>query len=138
MVAVISRLRGQIKSDTESRLPLFPKIAVTHVALPGAAETRVLAHRPETPAVHCGLHAARERKLSRIAKLFIVIQIGNIKRRIETLDWFSGDAGKNILAFLFLTQRPIQDFFLPFVFGGFDFSKRVFVKHYSYPPVSCF
>ncbi len=86
MVGVISDLRGQVKGHGEPRLPLLEQVFVARVRFLGGPETRVLAHRPEPPAVHGGLYASRVREFARQTKLTTVIGIHLIKRRIYAVD----------------------------------------------------
>ena len=48
-------------------MPLLEQVAVAPVRLRGGAEPRVLAHRPEPPAVSAGVQAARERVAAGLA-----------------------------------------------------------------------
>ena len=61
MVRVVAHLGRQVEGDREAGLPLLEEVAEALVGLGRRAEAGVLAHRPEPPAVHRGLDAARER-----------------------------------------------------------------------------
>src|ERR1700680_5122636 len=52
MIGIHAHLRRKIKSDGKTRDALGQKIAVAPVAFLGRAESGVLAHGPEPPAIH--------------------------------------------------------------------------------------
>ena len=60
VVGIAPHLRRQIERHREARLALRQQIVVAAVRFRGGAEPGVLAHRPETRAVHVGLRSARE------------------------------------------------------------------------------
>ena len=69
VVGVAPHLRRQIERHREPGLPAGEQELVAAVRLVGGAEAGVLAHRPQPPAVHRRLHAARERELAREAEV---------------------------------------------------------------------
>jgi hypothetical protein len=60
------------------------EVAEALVRLLGSAEAGELAHRPELPAVHRRVDAARERIDARVAEVTLVIDL-DVLRRIEGL-----------------------------------------------------
>ncbi len=56
---------------------------VSFVRVERAPHPGELAHRPELPAVHRRIHAAREGKLARIAEVTVKIEIRQILRRVQ-------------------------------------------------------
>src|SRR5579859_2057256 len=56
-------------------------------------EAGILAHRPQARAIHCGLHAPRERKFARIAGLRVAIEVTHIffAEKIRYDDFRAGD-----------------------------------------------
>ena len=59
---------GRSKATAQTGLSRFEQQAKALVGRARRAEARVLAHRPETTAVHRGLHATREGKLAGIGR----------------------------------------------------------------------
>ena len=86
VVGVVAHLGGQVERHAEAGLPLPEEVAVAPVGLRRRAEARVLAHRPEAPAVHGGLDAARERVLAGKAEVAEIVEGGEVGRRVEGLD----------------------------------------------------
>jgi hypothetical protein len=60
IVGIESELRREIERDRDSSLALLQQPLVALIRFFGCPETAVLAHRPDAPAIHCRLHAARE------------------------------------------------------------------------------
>jgi hypothetical protein len=73
------------------------QVAEALVGLLGGAEARELPHRPQPPAVHARVHAARERILARIADLVVVI--GDVVRAVERPDRLAGEGGERDVTF---------------------------------------
>ena len=65
VVGVVADLRRQVEGHRQAGLPLLQQVTVARVGILGGGEAGVLAHRPEPPAVHRRLDAARERVLAR-------------------------------------------------------------------------
>ena len=80
VIGIVADLRRQVESHRKSRLPLLQQIAVALVRLLGAGVPGILAHRPEAPAEHRWLHAARKRIFAREAQLPGVIRLA-LRRR---------------------------------------------------------
>ena len=85
VVRIHSDLRRQIERHRKPRRPIRQQILVALVRLLGIAHARILPHGPQPPAVHRGLHPARERILPRIPNLTLVIRTFKIRRRIQRL-----------------------------------------------------
>ena len=75
VIGVVAHLRRQIERHAQSAHTLLQQVAIPPVRLGGRAKPGVLPHRPQPPAVHGGLDAARKGELTRIADLGIV-QVG--------------------------------------------------------------
>ena len=115
-IAIESHLRREVEGDTESGLSGVEQEAESLVGLARRAEARVLAHRPEPAAIHRGLHAARERKVSRVAELagFVELRVtGVIDGRDRDPAW----------------GEP---------FGGGGLRRRLAPRHYAAAPAACF
>ena len=69
MIGVHADLRGQIERDGKPGLALFEQIAIAAIRFGGAAEAGILPHGPEAAAIHGGIDAARERKLSGVVQV---------------------------------------------------------------------
>src|SRR5439155_23419970 len=73
------------------------------------AESGELAHRPESPAVHGGLHPARVRKLPGQTKVAHRIEIRDVLPRVQGIDRIVGDRRKPALPLRVpLRLRPID------------------------------
>jgi hypothetical protein len=75
LVAVIADLGGEIKRHREAGLTVLKQVAVARVALGGRGVARVLAHRPQAPAVHRRLHTPGEGILTGEAQAVRVIDL---------------------------------------------------------------
>ena len=65
MVGVVAHQRRHVKRRGKPRLAVVEQVAEALVGLLRRPEARELAHRPQPPAIHARVHAARERKLAR-------------------------------------------------------------------------
>ena len=66
-VGVVAHQRGHVEGRAEARLAVLEQVVEALVGLLGGAEAGELAHRPQPPAVHRRVDAARERRLAREA-----------------------------------------------------------------------
>jgi hypothetical protein len=73
-VGIDAHLRRQVERDGESCLPLVQQHAKARICLLRRPETGVLAHGPQPPAVHRGLHPASEGILARVAEVARVVE----------------------------------------------------------------
>src|SRR5664279_1153684 len=96
-VGIEAHLRGEIEGDREPGLSGGEQRAEARVRLARGAEARVLAHGPQPPAIHRGLHATRERKASRIVQVARVVD-RSIFRTVERFEWNAGGCGASIVA----------------------------------------
>ena len=71
VVGVVADLGGEVEGDGEAGLALVKEVTVALVRFFGGAEAGVLAHGPETPAVHRGLDAAGEGVLAGEAEVAV-------------------------------------------------------------------
>ena len=83
-VGVDAHLRRQVERDARARSARL-RAACRKRSLVSArrAEAGVLAHRPEPAAIHRRLHAARERKLARVAEIARVVQLRIVRDDIR-------------------------------------------------------
>ena len=116
VVGVVADLRRQVEGDGEAGLALREQELEALVGLLGGAEAGVLAHGPEAAAVHGRLDAAREGVLAGVAEVAVVVEVGDVERRVEALD---GDgAGAEVgLALGEALEGGLEDLGLP-AFGG--------------------
>ena len=63
-IGVVAHLGGQVEGDGEAGLALLEQVAEAFVGLGRGGEAGVLAHRPQSAAVHRRLHATREGELA--------------------------------------------------------------------------
>ena len=64
MIGVHANLRGQIERDGKALLSFAEQIPITLIGFGGAAKAGVLAHGPETAAVHSGINSAGVREFA--------------------------------------------------------------------------
>ena len=76
MVGVHAHLRGEIEGHRKSGGALRKQVAIALVAFFGGAEAGVLAHGPETAAIHVGIDAARVGELAGLADSHRSFMIG--------------------------------------------------------------
>ena len=88
VIGIVSDLGGQVEGHRKAGLALLEQVAVAVVGFFGAGITGILAHGPETPAVHGGLHAAGKGIFARKTKLFHIIRVGVRGGQ----DWRQGNA----------------------------------------------
>ncbi len=89
MVGVVAHQRRHVERRRQPRLAVLEQIAETLVGLLRRAKTGELAHRPQPPAIHRRVHAARERKLAREAD---PLRLREIVGRIQRLDRLSAQS----------------------------------------------
>ena len=76
VVRIDSHLRRQVEGDRQTSLAGIEQHLEAPVGLGRGPKAGILAHRPQAPAIHRGLNAARVRKPSRIAEVPVVVDIG--------------------------------------------------------------
>ena len=86
-IGVDAHLGGQVERHRQARLSLLQEQAEAGIGLVRRAEARVLPHRPQSSAIHAGLHAACVREAAGIAEVALVVQ------RRGTVDGIDGDSG---------------------------------------------
>ena len=79
VVRVAAHLRREVEGDAEARLPLRQQVGVALVRLLRRAEAGVLAHRPEAPAVHVRLDAAREGRPTGYAEIADGVEVAGVE-----------------------------------------------------------
>src|SRR5208337_3517452 len=87
------------QTPPKAHLPFAQKIAVTLIRFDGAAEARVLPHRPKPSAVHAGINSARVRKFTREAECLLRIPVLERMGSVQTLQRQARKSGKARLAF---------------------------------------
>ncbi len=90
VVGVVAHQRRHVEGRREARLPVVEQVAEALVRLLGGAEAGELAHRPELPAVHRRVDAARERIDARVAEVAVVVDL-DVLGRVERLVRKAGD-----------------------------------------------
>ena len=90
VVGVVAHQRRHVEGRREARLPVVEEVAEALVRLLGRPEAGELAHRPELPAVHRRVDAARERIDARVAQVSLVVHADGL-RRVERLVRQAGD-----------------------------------------------
>ena len=73
IVGIVTDLGRQMESDGQAGLSLLQQKAIPPVRLLGGTEAGILAHSPQPPTVHGGLHAAGVRVLAGKTEFFQVL-----------------------------------------------------------------
>src|SRR5216683_2957664 len=120
VVGVAAHLGRQVEGDREAGLAVGEEVTIAAVGFLGVAEAGVLAHRPEPPAIHRGLHAAREGVFAGEADIVEEIEILDVIGLVSPLDFDSGSGGEALAALGPAFERRLELLFRPFVAGGFD------------------
>jgi len=85
VIGIHADLCRQIEGNGEAGGAVREQIFVAPVGLFGVAHARVLAHGPEAPAIHGGLHPARVREFSGVGEIAIVIEFLEISGGVQGL-----------------------------------------------------
>ncbi len=110
MISVVSDLGWQVKSNRQPCLPLLEQVAVAFVGFFCRRVTSILAHGPETAAVHIGLDTTGERKFTRKAQLFfIILRLGDL----DIWNWNGRWSGEFFFSFCVFRDRRFQNSFFP-------------------------
>src|SRR5260370_32811119 len=96
MIRISPHLRRQVERNRKPGLTLLEQVTVTAIGFLGAAEARVLAHRPQPSAIHRRLHPARKRILAGKADLVHKIDAAQVVAIVSTFD-LDPRAGDEIL-----------------------------------------
>ena len=114
MVGVVAHQRRQIERDRESATTVFEQIFVALVGFFGRREAREHAHGPQLAAIAGGMNAARVRRLSGIAEVFVVVPIsGKVGLRIETSNGNVGNSAEaGVAVFVEISTGGRADRFL--------------------------
>jgi len=91
-------LRGEVEGDGEAGLAFAQKIAVALIGFDGGAEAGILAHGPQTAAVHGGINAAGKREFARIAESRFGVPAGEILFGVEAINGKTGERGESLFA----------------------------------------
>ena len=110
VVGVVAHQRRHVEGRREARLPVLEQVAEALVRLLGRAEAGELAHRPELPAVHRRVDAARERIDTRVAEVAVVVDV-DVLGRVERLVLEPRDGRRQLVAAL---RRRVVQLALPF------------------------
>jgi hypothetical protein len=105
MIRVVAHQRRHVEGRRKPGLPVLEQVAEALVRLGRRPETRELAHRPQSPAIHRRIDAARERVDAGVAEVEVVVE-GGIVRRVERLVLDSGDRREELAGAL--GARPVQ------------------------------
>ena len=90
VVGVVADLRRQVEGDGDAGLALLEQVLVAAVRLLGVGEAGVLAHGPETAAIHRWLYAAGEGILAGEGEVVDVLEAVAVIRRVERAHRFTG------------------------------------------------
>ncbi len=108
VVGVEAHQRGHVEGGREARLPVVEQVVEALVGLLGRSEARELPHRPQPPAVHRRVDAARERVLAGVADVSLGIGLGAVLLGVEGLDLGVRDRREESLALLHLVVDLVQ------------------------------
>src|SRR4051812_40079989 len=86
MVGVATHQCGQVEGDAQAHPACLQQLLVTFVGFLGRSEPRELPHGPGLPAVARWMNPARVRKDAWVREVALVIERGNILRRVELID----------------------------------------------------
>ena len=75
VVGVVAHQGRHVEGRREPGLAVLEQVAEARVRLLGRAEAGELPHRPEPPAVHRGVDAARVREGARVAEVAVVVDL---------------------------------------------------------------
>ena len=118
VVRVVAHQRRHVEGGREARLPVLEQVAEALVRLLGRAEAGELAHRPELPAVHRRVDAARERIDARVAEVALVVDV-DVLRRVQRLVLEAGDRRGELALAL---RRRVVELALPLLRAAFETS----------------
>ena len=79
VVGVVAHQRRHVEGRREAGLAVLEQVAEALVRLLGRAEAGELAHRPELPAVHRRVDAARERVHAGVAEVALVVDVDVVR-----------------------------------------------------------
>ena len=116
VVGVVAHQRRHVESRREARLPVLEQVAEALVRLLGGAEAGELAHRPELPAVHRRVDAARERIDARVAEVAVVVDV-DVLGRVERLVREAGDRREELALAL---RRRVVELALPLLCAALE------------------
>src|SRR6266851_2455436 len=131
MVRVAAHLGRQIERNRESGLTLLEQITVTTIRFLGAAEARVLAHRPQPSTIHRRLHATREWVLAGKAELVHKVEAVQIVGIVSAFDLDSRAGDEILLALGSALERRVEFALLPILSGRRDFA--IIFRHRELP-----
>ncbi len=116
VVGVVAHQRRHVEGRREARLPVLEEVAEALVRLLGGAEAGELAHRPELPAVHRRVDAARERIDARVAEVAVVVDV-DVLGRVERLVREAGDRRGELAVAL---RRRVVELALPLLCAALE------------------
>src|SRR5260370_8347228 len=99
MIRIAAHLRRQVERNRKPGLTLLEQVTVAAIGFLRAAETRVLAHRPQPSAIHRRLHAARKRILAGKADLVHKVEAVQVVGIVSAFDLDSRAGDEIFLAF---------------------------------------
>ena len=97
MVGVVAHQRRHVERRREPRLAVVEQVAEALVGLLRRPEARELPHRPQPPAVHARIHAARERELARQPDRRVGIR-RQVRLRVQRPDRLPRERGERDVA----------------------------------------
>lgn len=78
-------------------------------------EAGELAHHPHPPLIPRRIHSLSVRFLIREPTILVVVKVGDVVRRVESVDIPVGDCGEPVLAFVVSDEDGVQRLVLPVV-----------------------
>ena len=133
-VGVVAVQRGQIEGDREAGLAVLQQILEARIGFFGGTEAGEHAHRPQLAAIQRGMHAARERRIARKAEIGVVVEVGDIERRVQAGDRLAGGGDELIGAFGQLADRVVQRRLFPLIARLSDLVQLGWVEHDHFLP----
>src|SRR5690606_41945713 len=107
VAAAVAQRRGRVERDGEPGLPGVQGVVVAAVRPRGGAEARILAHGPQTAAVHRFVDAARERECAGLPQVGLRVEL-HVLRAVDRLDRLAAGAHVSSLAHAASTSNSIM------------------------------
>jgi len=133
-IRVVAHLRREIERHREARRALVDQIVEPLVCFAGGAHPRILAHRPQSTAVHRRVDTPRVRFLARKSQLFFVVEISDILGCVQAVDRLASGVGLEALGALAKAfEGWLQRLGFPLGFGLADRREVLVVEHCRNP-----
>src|SRR5271167_3621582 len=113
MIGIAPHLGRQIERDRQARLAIGKQVAIAAIRFFRITEAGVLTHRPQPPAIHRGLDAARERIIARETQIVQEIEAIEVFGIVLALDLDSRRGGEMLAPLATAFERRGDAFRLP-------------------------